>query len=46
METKRRLRAGVPDGPEACRRWFLDELVPAWVTPEVKARVTAVLRRR
>ena len=46
VETKRTLRAGVLDVSEARRRWFLEELVPAWVTPEVKARVSDVLRKR
>jgi len=46
VETKRTLRAGVLDVSEARRRWFLEELVPAWVTPEVKARVAEALRKR
>jgi len=46
VETKRTLRAGVLDVSEARRRWFLEELVPAWVTPEVKARVADALRKR
>ena len=46
VETKRTLRAGVLDVSEARRRWFLEELVPAWVTPEVKARVSDVLGKR
>jgi len=31
---------------DAERAWFRDQLVPAWVTPEVKARVTARLEQR
>ena len=46
VETKRTLRAGVLDVSDARRRWFLEELVPAWVTPEVKARVSDALRKR
>lgn len=41
--TKRALRAGALVVSEETRRWFREELVPAWVTPEVKARVLAVL---
>ena len=43
---KRALRAGVMDVSESARRWFRDELVPSWVTPAVKERVTAVLAPR
>jgi enoyl-CoA hydratase/carnithine racemase len=43
--TKRALRGtALPLSAEEERR-FRDELVPAWVTPEVKERVQAVLRR-
>jgi enoyl-CoA hydratase len=43
---KRALRAGVMELPASARRWFRDELVPAWVTPAVKERVAAVLAPR
>jgi Delta3-Delta2-enoyl-CoA isomerase len=46
VATKRALRAGVTDLSEAVRRWFRDELVPSWITPAVKERVTAVLAPR
>jgi Delta3-Delta2-enoyl-CoA isomerase len=46
VATKRALRAGVTDVSEATQRWFRDELVPSWVTPAVKERVTAVLAPR
>jgi enoyl-CoA hydratase len=44
--TKRALRAGLMDLPASARRWFRDELVPAWTTPAVKERVAAVLAPR
>jgi enoyl-CoA hydratase/carnithine racemase len=46
VATKRALRAGLMEVPEAVRRWFRDELVPSWITPEVKARVAAVVAPR
>jgi enoyl-CoA hydratase len=46
VAAKRALRAGVMDLSAAARRSFRDELVPAWITPAVKERVTAVLAPR
>ncbi len=43
---KRALRAGALAVSEDTRRWFHDELVPAWVAPDVKARVSAILSGR
>ena len=43
--TKRALRAGVCDLTAAEEHRFREELVPAWCTPAVKARVRAVLKR-
>lgn len=46
VATKRALRAGVLELSDSARRWFHDELVPAWIAPAVKERVTAVLAPR
>ena len=46
VATKRALRAGVLDLSEAVRSRFREELVPSWITPGVKERVTAVLAPR
>jgi len=46
VAAKHALRHGVLDvGPDEERR-FRDEVLPAWVTPELKARLAAVLQRR
>jgi Delta3-Delta2-enoyl-CoA isomerase len=46
VAAKRALRADVTDLSEEAHRWFHDELVPSWITPAVKERVTAVLAPR
>ncbi len=46
VATKRALRAGVTDVSAEALRRFREELVPSWITPAVKARVTAVLAPR
>ena len=42
---KRALRAGVLDVSDAEEAHFRDAVLPAWVTPELKARLRAVLAR-
>lgn len=44
--TKRALHAGVLDLTDTQRRDFRERVVPAWVTPAVKAGVRAALERR
>ena len=44
--TKRTLRAGALDLSAEQRRYFRDQVVPAWCAPETKARVRAALAPR
>ena len=44
--TKRALRGTSIALSPSQERWFLDDLVPAWCTPEVKQLVTARLGQR
>ena len=44
--TKRALRAGVLALSDAQRAYFEAHIVPAWVTPDTKARIRARLERR
>lgn len=42
---KRAIRGGVLDISEAERKRFLDEAIPRWTSPELKAKLAAVLKK-